>query len=82
MDVLKGYLAAVSTSVTIALSIRYMVKRMTGNMRGGKMYFFNTLSSFIACAMAGSSNLFWMRRTELQKGIDIVDDDHNSVGKS
>ena len=45
--------------------------------------FYNTISSFSACATAGFLNAFFMRQTELRKGIDVVDPaSGESVGKS
>lgn len=43
---------------------------------------FNTISSFFACSTAGYLNALFMRRTELEKGIDIIDHDGKIVGKS
>jgi hypothetical protein len=43
---------------------------------------YNSLSSFFACSTAGCLNAYFMRRTELYKGIDVLDDEGNSYGKS
>lgn len=46
------------------------------------MIVYNSISSFFACATAGYLNAFFMRRTELEKGIDVMDPEGNLVGKS
>ena len=46
------------------------------------MIVYNSISSFFACATAGYLNAFFMRRTELEKGIDVMDPEGNIVGKS
>lgn len=55
---------------------------LTKNLSGPKMIFFNSLSSFMACSTAGALNAFLMRKTELKTGIDVLDEDLKSYGKS
>ncbi len=81
-DIAKGYIAAVSASVGISLAIRKLMSSYTRNMRGGRLLFFNTLSSFIACSLGGSANLVLMRRSELSSGIEVKDSEGTSHGKS
>jgi Sideroflexins len=42
----------------------------------------NSVSSFFACSTAGYLNAHFMRKTELERGIDIVDDEGHHRGKS
>jgi hypothetical protein len=42
----------------------------------------NSISSFFACSTAGYLNAWFMRKTELEKGIDALDEDGKSYGKS
>ena len=43
----------------------------------------NAVSAFSACAAAGFLNAYFMRRTEMEKGIDVLDkDSHEPYGKS
>lgn len=53
-------------------------------MKGGKLVIFNSISAFFACSTAGFLNAYFMRQTELEKGIDVVDPSNPNViiGKS
>ena len=39
---------------------------------GAKLVFFNTVSTYIACGCAGFSNAYFMRQTEIKKGINVI----------
>ena len=41
---------------------------------GAKLIVLNSISSFFACSTAGFLNAYFMRRTELEKGIDVMDE--------
>lgn len=71
-----------ASSISVALSIRKALSGYTKGLKGPKLLMFNSFSSFIACSTAGCLNAFFMRKTELEKGIDIKDSDGNVVGKS
>lgn len=49
---------------------------------GGKLVLLNSVSSFVACAISGFLNAYFMRRTEIKKGIDVCDKTGKSYGKS
>lgn len=70
-DIIKSYTVAVGSSIGVALAIRKVLSRYSNNATGSKLIFLNTFSSFWACAIAGYLNAFFMRRTELEKGIEI-----------
>ena len=77
-----SYLIAVSSSVSVALGIRHLFSGYTKNLRGSKLFFINTISSFFACSSAGALNTIVMRRTEMKHGIEILDDERKVHGKS
>ena len=60
-DIKKSYLAAVTASITIALGVRKYLSKYTNNMKGARLIFMNTFSSFVACATAGCLNSIIMR---------------------
>lgn len=62
-------------SITTCLGIRKALEFKTLHMTGAKLMLFNTLSSFIACAIAGYLNTLMMRRIELEQGIEVQDDE-------
>jgi hypothetical protein len=75
---------AVASSITVALGIRKGLEGYTRNLRGSRLIMMNSVSSFFACSTAGFLNAYFMRRTELDKGIDVLDpeNDKKSYGKS
>jgi len=81
-DILKSYAVAVGSSIVVALSIRKALSGWTHNLTGSKLIVANSVSSFFACASAGYMNAHFMRKTELEKGIDILDDEGHTLGKS
>lgn len=81
-DILKSYAVAVGSSIIVALAIRKALSGYTKNLQGSKLIIANSVSSFFACATAGYLNAHFMRQTELEKGIDLMDKDGNHLGKS
>jgi hypothetical protein len=81
-DILKSYAVAVGSSIVVALSIRKALSGWTHNLTGSKLIVANSISSFFACASAGYMNAHFMRKTELDRGIDILDDEGHHRGKS
>ncbi len=81
-DILKSYAVAVSSSIVVALAVRKALSGWTKNLHGSKLIIANAISSFFACATAGYLNAHFMRKTELDRGIDIVDDEGHHRGKS
>jgi hypothetical protein len=81
-DILKSYAVAVGSSIVVALTIRKALSGWTKNLTGSKLIVANSVSSFFACATAGYLNAHFMRRTELERGIDVLDDEGNNLGKS
>lgn len=81
-DILKSYAVAVTSSIGVALAIRKALSGWTHNLHGSKLIVANSVSSFFACATAGYLNAHFMRNTELEKGIDVLDEEGNTLGKS
>mmetsp|Transcript_2816 Transcript_2816/g.1921 ORF Transcript_2816/g.1921 Transcript_2816/m.1921 type:complete len:88 (+) Transcript_2816:206-469(+) len=74
-DIFVNYLMAISSSITVGLTIRkaFDVAGLTrGLPKGPKLYLLNTFSSVCASMTAGYLNLLAMRRGELKTGIDIT----------
>jgi hypothetical protein len=81
-DILKSYLVAVGSSIVVALAVRKALSGYTQNLHGARLIVANSISSFFACATAGYLNAHFMRKTELDKGIDVMDHEGNNLGKS
>ena len=73
---------AVASSIIVALGIRKLLSGYTKNMHGSKLILMNAISSFFACSTAGYLNAWFMRKTEIEKGIDVLDENGTSYGKS
>lgn len=81
-DIIKSYLVAVSSSILVALSIRKALSGYTRHLTGAKLIVANSFSSFWACATAGYLNAKFMRSTETEKGIEILDEEGALIGIS
>lgn len=68
-DLGKGYLAATFTSVCIALYTRRVFALSLRNLQGPSLTFANSSLNYLAGAIAGASNLLFMRHKELNDGI-------------
>ena len=82
-DIMVSYFMATASAITVGLGMRKMFASRTANLKGGKLFFMNALSSFFAISAGGFLNAFFMRRTEIDKGIDVMDPQTGeSLGKS
>ena len=86
-DVIKSYCLALVASCSVSLGIRKALSGYTkGLTMGPKMVLFNSISAVMAGSAGGVMNCYMMRQTELQKGIDVFENDDfiekPSVGKS
>ena len=81
-DILKSYAVAVGSSIAVALLVRKALSGWTANLHGSKLIVANSISSFFACSTAGYLNAHFMRKTELERGIDVLDDEGHHRGKS
>ena len=60
-DIVKGYTCACTSSISVALLIRKLLESRTRHMSGPRLIFYNSISSFFACASAGFLNAYCMR---------------------
>lgn len=82
-DILKSYSVACASSITISLGIRKALSGYSSRARGAQLILLNSVSSFFACASAGFLNAWFMRQTEMQKGINVLHPEtKESLGKS
>ena len=70
-DLGKGYLAATVTSVGIALFSRTLFASTLHRLQGPSLTFANSSLNYLAGAIAGASNLAFMRYKELSDGIKV-----------
>lgn len=75
-----SYVIAVSVSCTIALSFRIAGKR--GPKAWQNFAAIPFVIPFVSVASAGSSNVYFTRRKEINEGIPVFDRDENEVGVS
>ncbi len=74
-DLAQGYTAAVGSSVTVALFLRKMFSGISSRVTGSKLILINSLVSSIASGTAGFLNTFFMRKVEMNSGIDLYEDE-------
>mmetsp|Transcript_82623 Transcript_82623/g.114219 ORF Transcript_82623/g.114219 Transcript_82623/m.114219 type:complete len:136 (+) Transcript_82623:542-949(+) len=80
---MKSYAMACGASISLALGVRKAMGPMTAGATGARLMVYNSVGSFIGCSTAGFLNAWFMRQTELKKGIDVLDPDTmESYGKS
>jgi hypothetical protein len=72
-DIMKGYTAAMISSIGVSLVIRRALLPWTTGVKGAKGYVYNSISAFIGCAAAGFLNAWFMRQSEMEKGINVLD---------
>lgn len=70
-DLAKGYSAALVSSVLIALYTRRLFAPTLKNLQGPSLTFANSILNYVATAVAGASNLVFMRYKELSDGIKV-----------
>ena len=82
-DIATSYFIASTSSISVALTVRRLLKSRTAAAKGATLYMLNSFGSFVACASAGFLNAWFMRQTEIKKGIDVLDPETGEVmGKS
>ena len=72
-DIVTSYGVATTASIVTALAIRKALESRTRGYTGSMKYIVNGVSSFWALSIAGFMNAYVMRKTEMEKGIDVVD---------
>jgi hypothetical protein len=74
-DILKGYGAAVASSMSVAFIMRKLTAGMMKGASGNKALILNTLVGGTAVASASFCNTFFMRSAEMEKGIRVFKDE-------
>ena len=74
-DLAQGYSAAVGSSVSVALLLRKLFSGVSSRVTGAKLILINSFVSCIAGGTAGFLNTFFMRRVEMNSGIEIYEDE-------
>lgn len=82
-DIAKSYAVACASSISVGLLIRKLLAGRAAAASGASLIVLNSVSSFFACASAGFMNAWFMRQTEMQKGINVLDPaTKEPIGKS
>lgn len=76
-----GYVGAVTSAISIAVGLSYLIKKANRFSPATKMLI-QRFVPFPAVASANICNVFLMRNNELTEGIDVMDKNHNVVGTS
>ncbi|KAJ3152936.1 hypothetical protein HDU86_005391 [Geranomyces michiganensis] len=76
-----AYASAVAASCGIAVGMNSAVKRAT-NLKPLTQLILSRSVPFVAVVAAGTLNVILMRQKELIDGIDVLDADGNTIGKS
>mmetsp|Transcript_22715 Transcript_22715/g.57874 ORF Transcript_22715/g.57874 Transcript_22715/m.57874 type:complete len:337 (-) Transcript_22715:393-1403(-) len=80
-DLAINYGAATGVSMGVSYFFQYLL-RQAKEVPASAMPFLRAGVPFAAVAAAGCSNIYLMRRSELDQGVDIFDEEGNCVGKS
>ena len=78
---MQGYTGAVASSVILALGATAVVNK-AGALPKLLQSTFRIGFPFLACAVAGCTNLILVRKEELENGIQLFDENDNELGKS
>jgi len=82
-DIFKSYSIACASSITVGLAIRKLLAKRSAAATGASLIVLNSVGSFFACASAGFMNAWFMRQTEMNKGISVLDPEtEEPLGKS
>lgn len=81
---IKGYLSAVGSALTVAVGLRKLTGPMTKTATGKKLLLINTMVGATAGGCASFCNTYCMRMAETEKGIDVFSDEQleNKAGVS
>eukprot|EP00824_Muranothrix_gubernata_P012053 TRINITY_DN257_c0_g1_i1.p1 TRINITY_DN257_c0_g1~~TRINITY_DN257_c0_g1_i1.p1 ORF type:complete len:355 (+),score=35.54 TRINITY_DN257_c0_g1_i1:62-1066(+) len=78
-----AYGTAVTSSMSVALGARYISNKFFGGIKNPvKNILLNTIVAALAMSVAGSLNILMIRQNELKYGIDVKDEEGNTIGKS
>ena len=74
-DIANGYAAAVSSAVMVGLGMRKITEPYIKTASGRKLLVLNTFVAATANSAASFCNTSFMRRAEVQKGINVCSDE-------
>lgn len=81
-DILFGYSAAVTSSITLSLGLRKLSANFTKGLTGGAAILTSSIINYFAVASAGFLNSYCMRMGEMKRGIKIQDIHGEEMGIS
>lgn len=81
-DIGIGYSIAVASSIAVAMGLRKLLSPYTRGLKGGPQIVASALIAYCSVSSAGFLNAFFMRKAETKTGIDILDQNGTSRGKS
>ena len=73
-DILKGYAAALTASISVAYTVRKLTAGITRGATGNRLLLLNAFMCTCAGTSAGFCNTYFMRSTEREKGITVYSD--------
>lgn len=76
-----GYIGAVTSAISIAVGLSKLIKKANAFSPAAKMLI-QRFVPFPAVASANVCNVFLMRNNELTEGIEVLDQNRNTVGTS
>lgn len=78
---IQSYIGAVGSALTIAVGISLGIKK-TSLLSANAKFLASRFVAYPATSTANIANVYLMRQNELQKGIDVEDEEGNIVGTS
>lgn len=82
-DLAMSYCMAVSVSMAVALTVRQVNLKRTLAATGSSLILLNAATSTTAAACGGFANNYFMRQSELERGIELCDPETGKpLGKS
>lgn len=81
-DLATAYGSAVGASILVGLGLKKMISPFDKYFTGSKKFFFTFLIAFLANSSANATNLYCMRRGELETGVAIQSPEGEYLGHS
>lgn len=70
-----GYSAAIFSSISVAILLRKVFTNFTRTLTGSKLILMNSCVNLMANSSANFLNTYFMRKTEMEKGIEVFQDE-------
>jgi len=71
-DLLQSYGMASTSAITVGLGIRHLLAKQLSGATGSRLICLNALTSFFAVGAAGFLNAYFMRKKEMETGIEVM----------